>query len=138
MLVGSAAAMKRARGFRKALGGGDAAGWGACGGGADCFGRDAGHACGRPRERADAGRRPWQRAGAAEIDLKTVQSNIVIFRVPGDAAEFVLALRERGVLASAIGPGAVRFVTHHDVSEEDCALAARVVKEELARSVVAA
>ena len=65
---------------------------------------------------------------AAEIDLDTVQSNIVIFRLrhQGDAAAFVARLRDAGVLASAIGPNAVRFVTHMDVTAEQCRQAARL------------
>ena len=66
---------------------------------------------------------------AAEIDLPSVETNIVIFQLKdqGDAAGFVSALKEQGVLASALGPHAVRLVTHFDVSQADCQRAAQVV-----------
>ena len=68
----------------------------------------------------------------AEIDLEAVQTNIVIFRlVDGGAAEFVNGLNAKGVLASAIGTDAVRFVTHLDVDREVCERAADIVREEL-------
>lgn len=128
MLVGSAAAMKRARLFRKALGGGmrqagvlAAAGLIALDEMPARLGED--HANARLLAEAVAGHE------AAEIDMTTVQTNIVIFglRTGGDAAAFCAALRDRGVLASGIGPRAVRFVTHFDVSREDCERAAGVV-----------
>jgi threonine aldolase len=61
------------------------------------------------------------------LDLKTVQSNIVIFQmgegVP-DAATVVARAQEVGVLVSAFGAGTVRAVTHLDVSREQCRQAA--------------
>ena len=62
---------------------------------------------------------------AAEIQLEGVQTNIVIFTLKGegDAAAFVRALKEQGVLASAVGPHAVRLVTHYDVSRKDASAA---------------
>ncbi len=69
-----------------------------------------------------------------EIDLDSVQSNIVIFslRDGGDAPAAVAALRAQDVLASAIGPHAIRFVTHFDVSREQCHRAVEVTKTVLA------
>jgi threonine aldolase len=49
----------------------------------------------------------------------------------GDAAAFCAALKAKGVLAGALGPRVVRFVTHSDVSREDCERAAKVVGETL-------
>jgi threonine aldolase len=46
------------------------------------------------------------------------ETNIVIFRVPGDAG-FRRAAAERGVLLSGSGPGRVRAVTHLDVTAAD-------------------
>jgi threonine aldolase len=67
-----------------------------------------------------------------EIDLATVQTNIVIFTLKdGGAAEFVAALKQRGVASSAIGTHQVRFVTHFDVSREECEQAARASVEVL-------
>jgi threonine aldolase len=68
-----------------------------------------------------------------ELDLETVQTNIVVFRlverrgVP-DAAAFVERCRERGVLLNAFGPRVVRAVTHLDVDAEACHAAAKVMR----------
>ena len=64
-------------------------------------------------------------AGLAGIvlDLATVQTNIVIFRLDDglpDAATIASRAREAGVLISALGPRIVRAVTHLDVSAEQC------------------
>jgi threonine aldolase len=63
------------------------------------------------------------------IDLEAVQSNIVIFELKdgGDAPGFVGRLKRWGVLASAIGPSTIRFVTHYDVNREACERAAEIV-----------
>ena len=68
-------------------------------------------------------------AGLAGIvlDLATVQTNIVIFRLGDglpDAATIASRAREAGVLVSALGPRIVRAVTHLDVSAEQCGDAA--------------
>jgi threonine aldolase len=72
---------------------------------------------------------------AAEIDLSTVETNMVVFRLRsgGDAAAFCAELKERGVLAGALGPRVVRFVTHYDAGRDDCERAAGVVEELLTR-----
>ena len=66
----------------------------------------------------------------ARIDMASVETNIVIFEVD-DAAGVVAGMRQAGVMASAIGAGAVRFVTHRDVSREQCVrageIAARII-----------
>ena len=58
---------------------------------------------------------------------------MVIFKLRrgGDAAAFCAALKEKGVLAGGLGPRAVRFVTHFDVSRDDCDRAAEVIGEVL-------
>ena len=76
------------------------------------------------------------RCDAAEIDPADVQTNIVIFTLhaesgDGDAPTLVKKLREHGVLASAIGPHAVRLVTHYDASRADCERAAEVLEQVL-------
>jgi threonine aldolase len=130
MLVGSADAMERARHFRKALGGGmrqagvlAAAGLIALEEMPARLGEDHENA----RLLADA----VADCEAADIDLQTVQTNILIFKLRsgGDAAAFCAALKERGVLASGVAARAVRFVTHFDVSREDCVQAAAIAKE---------
>ena len=133
MLVGSRTAMAQARIHRKALGGGmrqagvlAAAGLIALHEMPKRLGDDHAHA----RVLADA---VAAQPETAEIDLDAVQTNIVIFtlRKGGDAAAFVAGLKQKGVLASAIGPHAVRFVTHYDVDGAACRRAAGVVAEEL-------
>jgi threonine aldolase len=73
------------------------------------------------------------RSPKVAIDLDAVESNIVIFELKdgGDASGFVAGLKQRGILASAIGPHAVRFVTHYDVSRAACERAAAIVTEYL-------
>jgi threonine aldolase len=69
-------------------------------------------------------------ARSAELDLATVQTNIVIFRTrPGapDAAAVVAAARAEGVLVSAFAQRTVRAVTHLDVTREQCLRAAEVL-----------
>jgi threonine aldolase len=72
-------------------------------------------------------------AGVVPIDLKTVQTNIVVFHLPAalelDAAELVSRARERGVLLNAFGPRTVRAVTHLDVKAEQCRGAAQTLVE---------
>jgi threonine aldolase len=68
-----------------------------------------------------------------ELDLVTVQTNIVVFRlvertgVP-DAAAFVERCRERGVWLNAFGPRIVRAVTHLEISADQCREAATVMR----------
>ncbi len=62
-----------------------------------------------------------------ELDLATVQSNIVIFHLAKDmpdAATIVARARDGGVLVSAFAAGTVRAVTHLDVSRDQCRRAA--------------
>ena len=138
MLVGSVEQIERARVFRKALGGGmrqagvlAAAGLLSLEEGPGRLHEDHAHA----RLMAEA----VAEEGGAAIDLDGVQTNIVIFRLRngGDAPAFCTELKRRGVLASAIGPHAVRLVTHMDVSRGDCERAAGVLREMLAMPVAA-
>ena len=76
-------------------------------------------------------------AGApVQLDLATVQTNIVVFHLPAalplDAPTLSERARERGVLVNAFGPRTVRAVTHLDVSRTQCARAAAVLVELLA------
>ncbi len=67
------------------------------------------------------------------IDPKSVETNIVIFRLTGKVTppQLVAGLKERGVLGSAVGPDAVRLVTHHDVNRADCLRAVDALTEVL-------
>ncbi len=134
LLVGSREAMAEARSVRKALGGGmrqagvlAAAGLIALEEMPRRLGED--HANARMMAESIA------QSEAATVDLQGVETNIVIFTLKdgGDAPAFVSALKEQGILASAVGPHAVRLVTHFDVSREDCKRAAEVLTRLLER-----
>ena len=67
------------------------------------------------------------RAKGIDLDLSTVQTNIVIFRLPDgplDAAAFAAKARERGVLVSQFGPRTLRLTTHLDITAAQCREAA--------------
>ncbi|MGH7110020.1 MAG: beta-eliminating lyase-related protein, partial [Stellaceae bacterium] len=63
------------------------------------------------------------------LDLKTVETNIVIFRTEDEAEHIVSRARAADVLVSAFGQHIVRAVTHLDVSREGCLRAAEVLAE---------
>ncbi|GJQ61996.1 MAG: threonine aldolase [Melioribacteraceae bacterium] len=55
-----------------------------------------------------------------EIDIDTVQTNIIMFKPVGISVEDVLAkTREAGVLLSVGAVGVIRIVTHIDISKND-------------------
>jgi threonine aldolase len=62
-------------------------------------------------------------AEACGVDPDSVDTNIVVAEVP-DAAAVVVAAAEEGLLVSAVGPRALRLVTHLDVSTEQAKAAA--------------
>lgn len=136
MLVGSAELIARARVFRKALGGGmrqagvlAAAGLIALEEGPKRLGED--HANARLLAEALA------HTEGVTIDLASVETNIVIFRLAAGkgAGELAARLKARGVLVGAFGPGAVRVVTHRDVSRKDCIDAADALTAEIETTV---
>jgi threonine aldolase len=131
VLVGSKKAIEQARIYRKALGGGmrqagvlAAAGLIALHEMPKRLGDD--HVNARLLAEAVAAQ-----PDVAEIDLEAVQTNIVIFKLlhNADAAAFTAALKQKGILASAIGPHSVRFVTHYDVDRAQCLQAAAITSE---------
>ena len=128
ILVGSKKHIERARIFRKALGGGmrqagvlAAAGLIALEDGPARLNEDHNNA----RLLAES----IASSDKVEIDLPSVQTNIVIFNLKHgrDAAAMVGALKQKGVLTSAIGPHSVRLVTHFDVDQPACKRAAAIV-----------
>lgn len=116
LLIGDASFIKRARKFRKAMGGGmRQAGYIAAGG---LYALE--HNVERLKEdndRAKAIGTVLEQADYVEA-VKPVQSNIVIFdlRAGITPAMFLEKLKEHEIHASAFGPQSVRFVTHLDVS----------------------
>jgi threonine aldolase len=66
------------------------------------------------------------------LDVVTVQTNIIVFDVTGEAPEAPLIVsraRERGVLIYAFGPRTIRAVTHLDVTRAECERAADILTE---------
>lgn len=132
MLVGSAELMEQARIYRKALGGGM---------------RQVGvlAAAGLIALEQMPARLHEDHANArllaeglshmecVDIDLDSVETNIVIFKLKGAVAaeELVARLKARGILASTVGPTAIRMVTHHDVSRADCVKAIEALTAEV-------
>lgn len=130
MICGSAAVVDRARRMRKILGGGM---------------RQAGviAAPGIVALSSMVGRLAEDHANAriladgvgklpgVSLDLSTVQTNIVVFRLPSAAAAERLqsAASESGVLLSDFGGGRLRMVTHFGISAEDCREAIRVIEK---------
>lgn len=138
MLVGSAELMARARLYRKALGGGmrqagvlAAAGLIALEQGPKRLHDD--HANARLLAEVLAN------IEGVAIDLDSVETNIVIFRLTNGigAPELAARLKERGVLVSAFAPDAIRLVTHLDVSRGNCVDAAEALTEEIEAAVAA-
>jgi len=71
-----------------------------------------------------------------QLDMRSVQTNIVIFDVSGTgltAPEVSVRLLAHGVKANATSDRTIRFVTHLNVNREDCSLALQRVKEALGR-----
>lgn len=132
MLVGSAERMEQARIYRKALGGGmrqvgilASAGLIALEKMPARLHEDHANA----RLLAEA----LSQIECVDIDIESVETNIVIFKLTGElsAADLVARLKTRGVLISTVGPNAIRIVTHHDVSREDCLEAIETLSAEV-------
>ncbi|HVB18119.1 MAG TPA: GntG family PLP-dependent aldolase [Stellaceae bacterium] len=70
------------------------------------------------------------------LDLATVETNIVVFRLADDrpdAAAIVARAKEAGVLISALGVRTVRAVTHRDVGRDACRAAADLIAATIER-----
>ena len=132
MLVGSRDLIAEARSIRKALGGGMRQAGVLAAAGLIALDEMPGRLA---EDHANARFMAESLAGCegVEIDLDGVQTNIVIFRLPGngDAAGLVATLKNQGILVSAVGPHAVRLVTHMDVSRADCLRASEVLTRSL-------
>jgi len=66
------------------------------------------------------------------VDMKTVQTNIVVFDVSATGMtsfDICGRLAEHSVLASGISPQQVRFVTHRDVNRAGCERALTAMRE---------
>jgi threonine aldolase len=71
-----------------------------------------------------------------EIDLSTVQTNIVIFTVHGypDPTPILDRLKQQGVVAGTAADHQIRFVTHNDVDRAACEEAARITAQVISES----
>jgi threonine aldolase len=131
MLVGSADLMDSARIYRKALGGGmrqagilAAAGLIALEQGPSKLAQD--HANAKFLAEGLA------RIPGINIDSAKVQTNILICDISGTkrtSTDLSRELADRHVLANGVGPSLIRFVTHLDVSREQCAQALAAVSD---------
>ncbi len=72
--------------------------------------------------------------GEGLVELRLVQTNVVMLQTgPLGVAGAALAaeLTQAGVWCAPVGPEVVRFVTHHDVTEEDIEYALGVLRERI-------
>jgi len=129
LLVGSAELMDRGRIYRKALGGGmrqagilAAAGLIALQQGPQKLKQD--HANARLLAEGLA------QIPGIKIDPSKVQTNILICDISGTgitSTELSRKLAQRNVLANGVSPQLIRFVTHRDVSREQCEQALDII-----------
>jgi threonine aldolase len=71
-------------------------------------------------------------SAAVQLDLATVQSNIIVFHLAAeapDASTLVAKARDRGVLLNAFAARTVRAVTHLDVTAAQAAQAAQILRD---------
>jgi threonine aldolase len=129
MLVGKADVIDRGRLYRKALGGGmRQAGILAAAG---LIALEANP----PKLAHDHANAKLLAEGVAQIpgfklNSTWVHTNIVICDITGigvTSAQLSALLRRHGVLANGVGPDQLRFVTHLDVSREQCERAVEIV-----------
>lgn len=131
LLVGTREHIDRARIYRKALGGGMRQAGVLAAAGLIALERMTG----RLAEDHDNARLLAETLAGTpgiEVDLASVQTNIVMFRLTGSraASDVVAGLKRRGILTSGIGPETIRLVTHRDVDRSQCQVAvAEIVAE---------
>ena len=131
-LAGSKACIERARRFRKQFGGGMRQ--------AGIIAAGALYAIEHHRKRlsedhdnAKALAKGLAEIPGIELDVSTVQTNMVVFRVtPLPADTFVRKLGAAGVKVLATGPDTIRAVTSLMVSTKDIANAVKIIRNELA------
>ena len=129
LLVGGAELMDRARIYRKALGGGmRQAGILAAAG---LIGLEQGpQKLAEDHANAKFLAEGLARVGGIKIDPAKVQTNILMCEVSGTGMtsyELAEKLAAQNILASGFGPQFIRFVTHLDVSREQCAQAVEII-----------
>jgi len=133
ILVGERATVRRARRFRKMLGGGIRQGGVLA---AACLYALDHHVARLADDHRRARRLAELVAGApgVDVDPATVDTNIVFFELSPDgptAAALAAGLKERGVWMSAYGPYRLRAITHLDVDDGGIERAGNALREAL-------
>jgi threonine aldolase len=136
MLVGTALAIHRARGYRKRLGGGMRQAGVLAAAGLIAL-EEMPHRLGEDHANArylanELSKMSGIRLSGIGIDPSRIQTNIVIFDIAGTGLttlELTAALKSRGILMNGINSREMRAVTHFDVSREQCAIAAGAIAE---------
>jgi threonine aldolase len=134
MLVGTAQAIDRARGYRKRLGGGMRQAGVLAAAGLIAL-EEMPHRLGEDHANARFVAGELAKIPGIQIDPARVQTNIVIFDITAAGlatTELTAALKTRGVLMNGINPRQMRAVTHFDVSPQQCATAVEAISEALA------
>jgi threonine aldolase len=134
MLVGTAEAIDRARGYRKRLGGGMRQAGVLAAAGLIAL-EEMPHRLGEDHANARFLAGELVKLPGIQIDPARVQTNIVIFDISATGlatTELTAALKPRGVLMNGINPRQMRAVTHFDVSRQQCATAIAAISEVLA------
>ncbi len=134
MLVGTAQAIDRARGYRKRLGGGMRQAGVLAAAGLIAL-EEMPHRLGEDHANARFLATELSKMSGIGIDPLRVQTNIVIFDISATGlatTELTAALKTRGVLMNGINPRQMRAVTHFDVSRQQCATAVEAISEALA------
>ncbi len=136
MLVGSGELMARARLYRKALGGGMRQAGILAAAGLIALEKMPGRLH-KDHENARLIAESLAQVDNVAIDLDSVETNIVVFRLTGglSAPDIAKRLKTRGILISAFGPDAIRLVTHFDVDHAACVETAEALAEEIEASV---
>jgi threonine aldolase len=134
LLAGSAAAMARARLYRKRLGGGMRQA-GVLAAAALVALEETPARLSEDHSNAQFLARGLAAIRGIEIDPASVETNIVIFDVSGTglvSAEITARLKHRGVLLNGISDRQMRAVTHYDVDRTGCELALDALAEAVA------
>jgi threonine aldolase len=130
MLLGSKAFIDRARVYRKAMGGGMRQAGVLAAAGLVALEKMPGRLK-QDHENARLLAEGLARIPGIKIDPKKAPTNILVFDVSAtgmEAPDFNQTLATHNVLANSIGFDQMRFVTHYDVSREDCLKTLDVVK----------
>jgi len=133
MLVGTAQAIDRARGYRKRLGGGMRQAGVLAAAGLIAL-EEMPHRLGEDHANARFLAGELAKLPGIQIDPARVQTNIAIFDITATGlatTELTAALKPRGVLMNGINPRQMRAVTHFDVSRQQCASAIAAISEAL-------